>query len=53
MFVAAHWLSLAAVSEDYSPVAVRRLLIAGASRHRLWGLWASVAAALSSRVRAQ
>ena len=56
MFVAAHWLSLVAVSGGRSRVAVRRLLTAVASlvvEHRLQGVRASVVAAFSSRVKAQ
>ena len=45
VFVSMHRLSLVAVSSGYSSVAVRSLLIAGASpvaAHGLWGTWASV-----------
>ena len=49
VFVAALRLSLVVASGDYSPVAMLGLLISVASlfvEHRLYGVWASVVAAL-------
>ena len=49
VFVAALRLSLVVASGDYSPVAMYGLLLSVASlivEHRLYGIWASVVAAL-------